>query len=204
MKQDEIRLVAGIRPEQYVAERYREALDEVPHLPGENEGQRRMREISYLNITRFMPTLLDRKDRMSMRVGLEVRVPFCDHRLIEYVWNIPWEIKMAGGREKGILRRALKGVLPDDVLLRKKSPYPKTHHPAYEEAVKKRLLDILDDPASPLASFVNTDKIRRLARQDGPAFNVPWFGQLMTGPQLLAYLAQIHYWFETYRIDIKA
>ncbi len=139
-----------IRPEEYVAQRYRESLDEVPHLPGESPRERRMREISYLNLTWFMVTLLNRKDRMSMATGLEVRVPFADHRLVEYLWNVPWEMKACDGREKGLLRRALRGVLPDEVLYRRKSPYPKSHQPEYAEAVRRRLLEILDDPASPL------------------------------------------------------
>jgi asparagine synthetase B (glutamine-hydrolysing) len=89
---------------------------------------------THLNITRFMPTLLDRKDRMSMAVGLEVRVPYWEHRLVEYVWNVPWRMKSADGREKGLLRRAPAGVSPDDVLYRRKNPYPKTHNPAYHGA----------------------------------------------------------------------
>jgi len=149
-----------------------------------------------------MPTLLDRKDRMSMAVGLEVRVPFCDHRLVEYVWNIPWEIKTAGGREKGILRRALSGVLPDDVLYRKKSPYPKTHNPNYAAAVKKHLLDILDDPASPILPFINVRNVRNLAESDGVGSHLPWFGQLMTGPQMFAYLIQVNIWLRDYRVAV--
>jgi asparagine synthase (glutamine-hydrolysing) len=196
-------LVDWIKPERYVQERYDQALSEVPRLAGENARQNRMREMSYLNITRFMPTLLDRKDRMSMAVGLEVRVPFCDHRLIEYVWNIPWDIKTAGEREKGILRRALKGILPQDVLTRKKSPYPKTHNPNYAAAVKKWVLDILDDSSSLLPQFINADKVRKLAKADGTKFNLPWFGQLMTGPQLFAYLAQVDMWLRTYKVSIK-
>ncbi|MHB8158449.1 MAG: asparagine synthase (glutamine-hydrolyzing), partial [Desulfocucumaceae bacterium] len=129
-------LAEAIRPEDYVANRYREALEEVPRLPGESPRDARIREMFYLNITRFMPTLLDRKDRMSMAVGLEVRVPFCDHRLVEYAWNIPWWMKSYGLREKGILRRALEGILPGDVLERRKSPYPKTHNPLYLETVR--------------------------------------------------------------------
>lgn len=109
-----------ISPEKYVAKRYSEAVNEAPKLEGESEAAARMRVMSYLNITRFMPTLLDRKDRMSMGAGLEVRVPFCDHRLVQYVWNVPWEIKSTGDREKGILRKALEGILPEDVLYRKK------------------------------------------------------------------------------------
>jgi asparagine synthase (glutamine-hydrolysing) len=193
-----------IQPEQYVADRYEEALAEVPRLAAENAAQARMREMSYLNITRFMPTLLDRKDRMSMAVGLEVRVPYCDHRLIEYVWNIPWEMKNAGHREKGILRQALEGILPHEILTRKKSPYPKTHNPNYLIAVKSWVLDILNDPSSPLLQFIDSQKIRKLAKLEAAEFNFPWFGQLMTGPQLFAYLAQIDYWMREYNITVKA
>ncbi|WP_240414411.1 asparagine synthase (glutamine-hydrolyzing) [Paenibacillus periandrae] len=192
-----------VKPEQYVQERYRQALSEVPRLSGENHDQNRMREMSYLNITRFMPTLLDRKDRMSMAVGLEVRVPFCDHRIVEYVWNIPWEMKSAGDREKGILRRALRGVLPEDVLTRKKSPYPKTHNPSYLEAVRTWVLDILNDSSSPLLAFIDVDKIRALAEGDANQFNLPWFGQLMTGPQLFAYLAQADTWLRHYKVSVR-
>ncbi|HEY8425236.1 MAG TPA: asparagine synthase (glutamine-hydrolyzing), partial [Limnochordales bacterium] len=120
-----------IRPREYLAERYRQALAEVPRLAGEEPAAARRREIAYLTLTRWMPVLLDRNDRMSMAAGLTVRVPFCDHRLVEYAWNVPWELKTAGGREKGLLRQALAGVLPEDVLWRKKSPFPKTFDPAY-------------------------------------------------------------------------
>jgi asparagine synthase (glutamine-hydrolysing) len=192
-----------VKPEAYVAERYQMALAEVPHLTGETVMQRQMREMSYLNISRFMPTLLDRKDRMSMAVGLEVRVPFCDHRLVEYVWNIPWAMKNVGSREKGILRKALIGVLPEDVLTRKKSPYPKTHNPNYLAAVKKAVLHILDDSYSPLLPFIDTVHIRKLA-ESSEEHNLPWFGQLMAGPQLFAYLIQIDTWLRTYRVSVKA
>ncbi len=195
--------VDWIKPAAYVNNRYHEALAEVPRLSGETQQQNRMREMSYLNITRFMPTLLDRKDRMSMAVGLEVRVPFCDHRLVEYVWNVPWEIKTAGDREKGILRKALTGILPDDVLTRKKSPYPKTHNPNYLSAVKKWLLEILDDTCSPLLQFIDVKKVRALASSDASEYNLPWFGQLMTGPQMFAYLAQVDTWLRTYKISIR-
>lgn len=191
-----------IHPEEYVGDRYQQLLDEVPHLDGENQKDHRMREMSYMNLTRWMPTLLDRKDRMSMAVGLEVRVPFTDHRLIEYVWNIPWEIKTAGMREKGILRKALEGILPDDVLWRKKSPYPKTHNPNYFTAVKDWVQDILNDPSSPVLPFINVEWIQELARMDEP-IQLPWFGQLMTGPQLFAYIAQVNTWMKEYNVIVR-
>ncbi|WP_010270982.1 asparagine synthase (glutamine-hydrolyzing) [Paenibacillus senegalensis] len=195
-------LADWIKPEQYAAERYRQALEEVPHLEGETEGERKMRAMSYLNITRFMPTLLDRKDRMSMAVGLEVRVPFCDHRLVEYVWNIPWAMKTSGDREKGLLRKALKGVLPEDVLQRKKSPYPKTHNPQYMAAVRTRLRDILDDPRSPLLSFIDTSRVRNMVEDSDGHSSFPWFGQLMTGPQMFAFLIQMDTWLRAYHVKV--
>lgn len=197
-------LVALVRPGEYMRRRYLEALDEVPRLDDEAPAEARLREIGYLSLTRFMPTLLDRKDRMSMATGLEVRVPYCDHRLVEYVWNIPWRTKMAGGREKGILRRALAGVLPEDVVARRKSPYPKTHDPVYLEAVRAWVLRILDDPASPLLPFVDREAVRRFAVEEAGSVHVPWFGQLMTGPQLLAYLAQVDTWLREYRVRVVA
>ncbi|NPV52022.1 MAG: asparagine synthase (glutamine-hydrolyzing) [Firmicutes bacterium] len=196
-------LIELIKPEEYMAQRYREAIAEVPRLPGEEPMEARMREMVYLNITRFMPTLLDRKDRMSMAAGLEVRVPYCDHRLVEYAWNIPWAMKSCDHQGKGILRRALSGVLPHDVLGRRKSPYPKTHNPAYLAAVRDRLLDIFNDPASPLLQLVNVDAVRAIARSGGPGFGPTWFGQLMGGAQLFAYLIQVDIWLREYRVLVR-
>ncbi|MGO4349596.1 asparagine synthase (glutamine-hydrolyzing) [Paenibacillus sp. MCAF9] len=196
-------VAAWIKPLDYIGDRYSQAIAEVPHLDGESEQLRKMRQMSYLNITRFMPTLLDRKDRMSMAAGLEVRVPFCDHRLVEYVWNIPWEIKTSGDREKGILRKALRGVLPEDVLTRKKSPYPKTHNPNYLAAVKGLLLDVLNDSSSPILPLINVEKVRALTESESASSNTPWFGQLMSGPQLFAYLYQVNLWLKEYKVVIS-
>lgn len=191
-----------IKPEAYMKERYQEALREVPKLPGENAKETRMRELLYLNLTRWMPTLLDRKDRMSMATGLEVRVPFCDHRLVEYVWNVPWEMKSYNNREKGLLRQALTGMLPHDVLWRRKSPYPKTHNPAYLSAVRDWMLRILDDKTSPLHQLINTTTLRHLTQTATPNINLPWFGQLMNLPQLFAYFIQLDFWLREYKINI--
>lgn len=190
-----------IQPEKYILRRYNETLSETPHLKGESPLEARRREIFYLNIKWFMSTLLDRKDRMSMAHGLEVRVPFCDHRLAQYVWNIPWEMKMLGGMEKGLLRKALSDILPDEVLYRKKSPYPKTHNPSYEKAVGLWLSEILDDRSSPLLPFVNKNAILDLI-QNKSDYGKPWFGQLMAKPQLLAYLIQIDTWLRKYNVMI--
>lgn len=191
-----------IKPEDYVNERYHQALAEVPRLSGENKQDARMREMFYLNITRFMTTLLDRKDRMSMAVGLEVRVPFCDHRLLEYVWNVPWEMKYCEQREKGLLRKALVGILPDEILWRQKSPYPKTHNPAYLAATQKGILTILSDKNSPLLQLIDVDTVRDIALS-GATTNIPYFGQLMSTPQLFAYLIQTDAWLRKYKVEIK-
>lgn len=137
-----------------------------------------------------------------MGAGLEVRVPFADHRIVEYAWNIPWDMKMLNGREKGLLRKALEGVLPTDVLYRKKNPYPKTHHPAYLKMVKSKLTTILNEKSSPLFEMISKKKMAELIDSDGASFKVPWFGQLMTGPQLIANLTQMNTWLEQYNINI--
>lgn len=185
-----------------VMQRYKETVKETPLLEGESEEDCRRRELFYLNMLWFMANLLDRKDRMSMGASIEVRVPFADHRLVEYVWNIPWEMKMTGNREKGILRKALDGILPNEVLYRKKSPYPKTHNPAYTKAVMTWLHQILEDSHSPLYEFFDSKQLREIVNSGGKSFTVPWFGQLMSGPQLLAHLGQIHVWFTDYQVQV--
>jgi len=138
-----------------------------------------------------------------MATGLELRVPFTDHRLVEYLWNIPWEQKYYLNREKGLLRKALEGILPEDVLWRKKSPYPKTHNPAYLDGVRTWMLRILEDKDSPLMSFVNKQAFKEFTESLTTDSNIPWFGQLMNAPQLLAYLIQVDYWFREYNVNIK-
>ena len=152
---------------------------------------------------RQMQTLLDRSDRMSMYNGFELRVPFCDYRLAQYVWNIPWEIKALNGREKGLLRYICKDFLPDEIVDRKKSPYPKTHNPSYLAKVKGMLADIMKDKNAPINSLLNRDYILEILNTDGSAFSRPWFGQLMTGPQLMAYLCQVNMWLERYQPKIE-
>jgi asparagine synthase (glutamine-hydrolysing) len=195
-------VVKLIRPLEYLNDRYREALNEVPKLPGEDKESARMREIFYLNQTRFLAMLLDRMDRMSMASGLEVRVPFLDHRLVEYVWNIPWEMKNLHNREKGLLRESLKGYIPDMVVERKKSPYPKTHNPVFKEKVKSWLQRIIDDPSSPILQLINKKEVQNLIDTDARDYDPAWFSQLMGGPQLFAYLIQINEWLLKYNIKI--
>ncbi|KLU58830.1 asparagine synthetase [glutamine-hydrolyzing] 3 [Peptococcaceae bacterium CEB3] len=205
-------LIQLLRPEEYLEYRYSQALAEIPPqeedgtkklTPEEKAREQRLREISYLTLTRFMPTLLDRKDRMSMATGLEIRVPFCDHRLVEYVWDIPWSIKMLAGREKGLLRQALAGLLPEDILWRKKSPYPKTHHPAYLKAVSTWLSRILADRSSPLLPLVNVPALRALIEISSTLpSGRPWFGQLMDTPQMFAFLIQVDSWLRTNKVEI--
>ncbi|WP_327035467.1 asparagine synthase (glutamine-hydrolyzing) [Micromonospora ureilytica] len=142
---------------------YRQALTEVDHLPGESPEEYRMREMFYLNLTRFVQVLLDRKDRMSMAHGLEVRVPFCDHRLVEYVYNVPWSLKSFDGREKSLLRAATADVLPASVVARRKSPYPSTQDPAYERMLADRARAVLTDPGAPVRALLDDNRARALA-----------------------------------------
>jgi asparagine synthase (glutamine-hydrolysing) len=188
--------------EEYTRAKYEESLSRVPKLTGESDREHRMREMFYLNIKWFMVTLLNRKDRMSMSNSLEVRVPFADYRIVEYAFNIPWGIKYIDNIEKGLLRRALNGILPKEVLYRKKSPYPKTHNPEYLRIVQSSLRDILSDASSPILNLIDKEKVNEIIATDGRAFEKPWYGQLMTGPQLLAYLIQVNIWLKEYNIKI--
>ena len=181
--------------EDYVRERYRDTLAQVPTLPGEPAEDRRRREMSYLNLRWFMQTLLDRMDRASMAWGLEARVPFADHRIVEYVYNVPWSMKYRDGMEKRLLRDACKDLLPPQLLYRKKSPYPKTYSPVYENLLAKRFRRMLSDPKAPVHRFLDERKAERFLEQPKD-YGRPWFGQLMAGPQMIAYFLQINYWME--------
>ena len=190
---------AGFDPREYVMERCRATLADTDASEGDSPTDRRMREMMRLNTDWFMQTLLDRKDRMSMYSALEVRVPFCDHRIAEYLYNVPWEWKDLHHYEKGLLREAAKGLLPEEVLWRKKSPYPKTHNPAYLEAVSRRLRAVLDDSGAPIHAIVRRQALEELLTGETAQ---PWYGQLMTTPQTIAYMLQLNYWLERYRVEL--
>jgi asparagine synthase (glutamine-hydrolysing) len=155
-------------PREFVARQYQEIMAEVPRLADESAQATRMREIFYMNLTYFLPMLLDRKDRMSMATGFEVRVPFCDYRLVQYVWNIPWEMKTTGNIEKGILREAFKGVLPEDARTRKKSAYPSSQNPTYRNALRQWVLSILNTPNEPINNFIKPEIVRAVAEEKRP------------------------------------
>lgn len=194
--------VATLLPlEEYARTAYHQTIAETPILAGESPEEKRRREISYLNLKWFMQTLLDRMDRTSMHVGLEARVPFADHRIVEYLWNVPWHMKCKNGIVKGLLREAAKDYLPDEVLYRRKSPYPKTYDPAYENLLRKELLKVLSNNASPLCELIDLQKTQAFL-QHPTDYGRPFYGQLMAGPQLLAYLLQINYWLQKYHIRI--
>lgn len=188
---------------QYIDYRYNQSLNEVELLETDTEETKQKRKITYLTMNWFMQTLLTRTDRMGMYNGLELRVPFCDYRLAEYVWNIPWETKSLNGREKGLLRYIMKDELPKEIVERKKSPYPKTWNPSYLKKVKGMLLKIMEDENAPITNLLNKNDIIEILETDGKSFTRPWFGQLMTGPQLMAYLCQVNMWLETYKPEIE-
>ena len=188
--------------EDFVQGVYRDAVAQIEPLPEENEVETNRRQIGYLNIRFFMQTLLNRMDRTSMHWGLEARVPFADRKLVEYVFNIPWEMKAKDGMVKHILRQGSVGKLPDGILFRKKSPYPKSYHPFYEELLGKRLMNVLEDSHSPLHQFVERDRVVQFINSVKD-YGKPWYGQLMAGPQMLAYLLQIHYWLTEYGVEVE-
>lgn len=185
----------------YVQRAYYETIKDVSFLPQDSAKEIRMREMFLLNLRWFLQTLLDRKDRMSMASALEVRVPFLDYRLVEYAYNMPWRYKSLNGREKGILREAFKDELPNTIIKRKKSPYPKTFHPLYTQLLSKQLKAVMEQE-NLLSSLLDKEKMNALIAHP-ECITMPWYGQLMKGPQILAYLLQMHYFFEHYHVKLK-
>ena len=188
--------------EEYVREKYLDTCRNTDKLPTDSKLDSRMREMFSLNFYWFMQTLLDRKDRMSMYNGLEVRVPFCDYRITEYAYNLPWNIKALNGREKGIVREAFRGYLPDSIIDRKKSPYPKTHNPLYFKLCADKVTEILSDKTSPLYEILDKDGVQAII--DYPdKISSPWYGQLMKAPQILAYIIQLDCWFRKNNVSVE-
>ena len=189
--------------EEYVAARYEESVNETPRLPSDTPKERRWREISWLNLKWFMQTLLNRMDRTSMYSGLEARVPFADHRILEYVWNVPWDMKARNGVAKALLRECGRDYLPNEIRHRRKSPYPKTYDKGYEALLAGRVREeILHDPSSPVLPFLDRQKTERFLNSPSD-YGKPWYGQLMAAPQMMAYLLQINYWLQKYQIKIS-
>jgi asparagine synthase (glutamine-hydrolysing) len=183
-------------PQQHIGQRYRETLAEVPRLEGEDELAARRREMAYVDLTYWLPFLLERKDRMGMAASLEVRHPFADHRLVQYSWNIPWEIKMVDSIEKGVLRRAFADVLPEDVRSRKKSAYPNVRNPAYDEATRSWTGRILDDPNAPIQPLINSAVVRAAVDSNGTGRT--GFAQV----SLFERIIMLNEWLEQYQVTL--
>ncbi len=194
-------LIRELSMEEYAKEAYEKTINQTPLLAEDTPEEKRRREIAYLNLRWFMVTLLDRMDRTSMYSGLEARVPFADHRIVEYVFNIPWHMKCPDGLVKGLLRHAGAKLVPKDILWRKKSPYPKTYDPSYEKLLGKQLREVLSTPSSPIRTLLDPKKVQRFLNSPSD-YGRPWYGQLMAGPQMLAYMLQVNYWLKAYRVRI--
>ena len=190
-----------LKMEEYVTARYEASVSETPRLAEDSPQEARRREIACLNQKWFMQTLLNRMDRASMFCGLEARVPFADHRIIEYVWNVPWDMKTKDGVVKGLLRECGKNYLPEEILYRRKSPYPKTYDTHYEALLTDKVKQILADSTSPVLQFLDRNKVEKFLAAPSD-YGKPWYGQLMAGPQMLAYIWQIDYWMRKYRIEL--
>lgn len=188
-----------VNPRELVMDAYLDTCRSSDILPGTPAQERRMKEMVNLNFRWFMQTLLDRKDRMSMHCSLEVRVPFCDYRIAEYLYGVPWDFKDRDGKEKGLLRHAMADLLPEEVLWRKKSPYPRTFDPRYEALIRERFEALLADTGGPVFAMVDRDALRKMAEEEQ---TWPWYGQLMRRPQMMAYFLQLDFWLRNYRVDI--
>lgn len=183
--------------EGFAHQAYEDSVAKTPRCPSDSPEEFRRREIAWLNLRWFMQTLLDRMDRMGG--GLCGHVPLADNRLLDYVWNIPWSLKYKDEIAKYCLRMAGVGWLPDSVLWRKKSPFPKTYNPRYEAILTGRMQDILASPGEPLHRFVDRKKAEQFL--SAPAdYGKPWYGQLMAAPQRAAYFLQVNAWLKAYKL----
>lgn len=185
----------GLDLDTYIADQYATAVAAVAHLTGADEGERRMRTIGNLHLTRFVRMLLDRKDRISMAVGLEVRVPFCDHRLVEYVYNTPWSLKTFDGREKSLLRHATAHVLPESVRGRLKSPYPSTQDPGYAAALQQQAKEVLAEPDHPVFTLIDRAWLADAVERD-----VTMPSGARRG---IDRVLDLYHWFDIYRPEIQ-
>lgn len=193
--------LAELHMDEYVKNAYETALAKAPRLEGETGEAARRREIAWLNLTWFMQTLLNRMDRAGTSGGLTARVPFADYRIIEYLYNVPWEMKAKGGVVKGLLREAGQGLLPEEILHRRKSPYPKTYDKGYETLLAGRVREMLNDSSSPILPFLDLRKTEQFLKSPSD-YGKPWYGQLMAAPQMMAYLLQINFWMKEYQVEI--
>ncbi len=189
----------SLHMESYVRRAYEASLSQIPDAPGLSKEQIRQRRISWLNLSWFMQTLLNRMDRAARYSDLDARVPFADRRIVEYVFCVPWEMKAKDGVVKRLLREAGRGLIPEEILFRRKSPYPKTYHPEYERLLKKKMERILEDSSSPVLAFLDPVKVRAFLRAPSDCGS-PWYGQLMAGPQMIAYLIQVDEWMRMFSL----
>lgn len=192
---------------EYVERKRQETLKDV-NLNCNDEFENRFRKINYLTIKWFMTCLVERTDRMSMANSLEVRVPFADHRIFEYVYNLPAKMKLGMSKstnitEKYLLRKAFEKELPEDIVYRKKSPFPKTYAPKYLNLVESKVQSILNNKNSKILNIINKDYVQNMLNIHGENLTENLFGQLMTYPQTLAYLIQIENWLNIYNIEIE-
>jgi len=188
--------VKALNIKDYIIQRYQETLNEIP-------TKNLKKQLVYLNTQWFMQTLLTRADSQTMRSSIEVRVPFASTEILQYLYNMPTEYMFYQGEEKGILRKAFEDFLPEDIAHRKKNPYPKTHSPIYSELIYQKLKESLLDSSNILYSFFDKEKLQHFVETKGQSFTSPWFGQLMTGPQLMAYFYQIYLWGKIYHIQLE-
>ena len=193
-------LRSRIKADEFVMDHYNATVESADILPENDAQNRRIKQMVNLNFRWFMQTLLDRKDRMSMHNSLEVRVPFCDHRIAEYLYTVPWEFKEYANVEKGLLRYAMSDILPKEVLWRKKSPYPKTYDPRYLQIVSDRLREILYEDSTPIRNIMDKNALEQLLNSE---YSWPWYGQLMRLPQTIAYVLQVNYWLKEYKITLN-
>ncbi len=106
---------------------------------------------------------------MSMAASIELRVPFLDHKFVEYCCNIPSNLKLRNGEGKYILKKAMSGILPDRILYREKMGFPVPLQHWMRKELKEEVAGVLFDPKTRSRGLFDFDFVEKMwkAHQGG-------------------------------------
>jgi len=192
----------ALRLKDYVGDIFQSRKASADPGQGFEPKERRLRTMQRLCFDFFMPNLQERAVRMGEGAGIQILTPLCDERLVEYVYNVPWEMKFMGGQEKGLFRAAMRDLLPQKLLHRVKSPYPKTCSPHFTRIIRHMASQMLSEPQAPIFQLVDRARVSAIVDSELDPADTPWFGQLMAGPQMLGYLWQVNCWMKERNVTV--
>ena len=119
----------------------------------------------YADIKTYLHELLMKQDQMSMATSVESRVPFLDHKLVEFTCSLPERLKLRGGTTKYVLREAMKGVLPEAILSRSKMGFPVPIGAWFRGAYKSVIDEYVLSERAASRNIFNPEVVRELVNR---------------------------------------